>query len=277
MNREKTPEDLQALNQETQEIWNQNAVWWDEQIGEGNLFQKMLISPATESLLEEISGKVILDIACGNGVFSRRLAQLGAEVVACDFSEMLLECAKARTKEHVERIEYKLIDATNETQLLTLGKRRFDAVVCNMALMDMATIYPLISALGQLLKVGSCFIFSVLHPCFNTNGCKMVVEEEDRSGELITTYAVKVSQYLRLPPAKGLGIIGQPTPHYYFHRSLSLLFNTCFSAGFVLNGIEEPAFDLKANGDRPFSWANYKDIPPVLVARMRLMQTPTSD
>ena len=105
----------------------------------------------------------------------------------------------------------------------------------------------------------------------------MVVEEEDRSGELITTYAVKVSQYLRLPPAKGLGIIGQPAPHYYFHRSLSLLFNTCFSEGFVLNGIEEPAFDLKTNGDRPFSWANYKDIPPVLVARMRLMQTLTSD
>jgi hypothetical protein len=33
MNTEKTSEDLQALNQETQEIWNQNAVWWDEQIG----------------------------------------------------------------------------------------------------------------------------------------------------------------------------------------------------------------------------------------------------
>jgi len=273
MSADKTSEDLQALTQATQNIWNQNAAWWDEKIGEGNQFQRILLGPAIERLLEMHSGKIVLDVGCGNGVFARRLAQLGAEVVACDFSEKFLERAKARTTELVEHIEYRLIDVTNYEQMMTLGKRRFDAAVCNMALMDMTTINPLLSALSQLLKVGGSFIFSVCHPCFNTNGCKMVVEKEDRDGELITTYAVKVSKYLRLLPTKGLGIIGQPAPHYYFHRPISLLFNSCFSVGFVLDGIEEPAFNQDTNADRPFEWANYKDIPPVLVARMRLLRS----
>jgi hypothetical protein len=38
----------------------------------------------------------------------------------------------------------------------------------------------------------------------------------------------------------------------------------------VLDRIEEPCFGGDAQPDRPFSWANYKDIPPVLVARLRL-------
>ena len=72
--------------------------------------------------------------------------------------------------------------------------------------------------------------------------------------------------------AKGIGIIGQPVPQYYFHRPISVLFNTCFSAGFVLDGLEEPVFNQPTEGTSPFGWANYKEIPPVLVARMRLMQ-----
>lgn len=271
MSTEHTSENLQTLTQETREIWNQNAVWWDEKMGEGNQFQKVLVGPATERLLELQPNQVILDLACGNGVFSRRLAQLGAYVVACDFSEKFLECAKNRTTELIEHIEYKLIDATNYEQLMSLGLRRFDAAVCNMALMDMTEIDTLVKALSQLLTLGGRCVFSVMHPCFNTNGCKMVVEEEDRDGELRTDYAVKVSNYLRLPPQKGLGIVGQPTPHYYFHRPISFLFNTYFRAGFVLDGMEEPIFDMEANGERPFSWANYKNIPPVLVARMRLI------
>ncbi len=271
MSAEQMSEDLQALAQETQAIWNQNAVWWDEKMGEGNEFQKILVAPATERLLNVQPNQVILDLACGNGVFSRRLARMGVYVVACDFSEKFLECAKTRTTELIERIDYRLIDATNYEQLMSLGFRRFDAAVCNMALMDMTAIDTLVSALSQLLKVGGSFIFSVMHPCFNTNGCKMIVEAEDREGELITTYAVKVSKYLQLLPQKGLGIIGQPTPHYYFHRPLSLLFNTCFKAGFVLDRMEEPAFNDQTNRERPFSWVNYQDIPPVLVARMRLI------
>ena len=100
----------------------------------------------------------------------------------------------------------------------------------------------------------------------------MAIEEEDKDGELITVYSVKVSKYIRPSIAKGLGIIGQPAPQYYFHRPLSVLLDTCFRAGFCLDGLEEPVFDQAMEGKRPLSWVNYKEIPPVLVARVRLMK-----
>ncbi len=270
MSAEKISSDLEAITQETQAIWNQNAQWWDESRGEGNQFHQVFVRPATERLLGECAGKEILDIGCGNGSFSRRLAELRANVTACDFSSKLLERAKARTTKQIERIEYKLADATNYEQLMTLGKRKFDAAVCSMALMDMTTINPLISALSQLLKVGGCFVFSIPHPCFNNNACQMVVEQENRDGELVTTHCVKVSKYLRVPPGKGLATIDQPTPHYYFHRPISLLLNICFSEGFVLDGIEEPAFDINKDQGLLFSCVDYAEIPPILVARIRL-------
>jgi 2-polyprenyl-3-methyl-5-hydroxy-6-metoxy-1,4-benzoquinol methylase len=71
----------------------------------------------------------------GNGEFSRRIAKLGAQVLATDFSAPMLERARA----HGGRIEYRLADAADQTALFALGEpASFGAVVCNMAIMDMA-------------------------------------------------------------------------------------------------------------------------------------------
>ena len=58
----------------------------------------------------------------------------------CDSSAAFLDCARLRTSEHAERIEYRLIDLTREEPLAALGTGEFDAAVCNMALMDIACI-----------------------------------------------------------------------------------------------------------------------------------------
>src|SRR5262245_66576972 len=104
-----------------------------------------------------------------------------------------------------------------------------------MALMDMPTIDPLLRALTRLLKPGGRFIFAVMHPCFN-NGAPLTLEMDDRDGRVRENYSVKVSAYLDIPPALGAGMIGEPTPHYYFHRPLSALLGAGFAAGFVLDG-----------------------------------------
>jgi hypothetical protein len=79
-----------------------------------------------------------------------------------------------------------------------------------------------------------------------------------------------VSEYIRPKATKGLAMKGQPIPQYYFDRPISALFNTCFKAGFALDGIEEPAFCVSA-GDGRANWSNMTQIPPALVARMRLL------
>ncbi len=262
------------LNEETRQIWDQNASFWDERMGDGNDFQRLLVAPASERLLNLQPGETVLEIACGNGVFARHLARLGIHVVATDFSTQMLEYARARSSEYGDRIEYRLLDATSEEQIVALGRQRFDAAVCNMAIMDMAEIDPLMRGIGQVIKPGGRFVFSLCHPCFNNNGSIHCVEDATVNGNIVTTYAIKTTTYLHSGPAKGVAMIGQPASQYYFDRPLHVLFNACFRAGLMLDGLEEPAFNHPHDGSKVdsmvVSWTYYKEIPPVLVARLRI-------
>ena len=97
-----------------------------------------------------------------------------------------------------------------------------------------------------------------------------MVEETDRGGEIESLLSVKVWRYLGLKPEKGLGILGQPEPHYYFHRPLHVLLGAAFRAGLVLDGLEEPAFPTTAEPrGRMLSWLSFTEIPPALVGRLR--------
>jgi SAM-dependent methyltransferase len=261
---------VRALSAESAAIWDANAEAWDARMGdEGGVMQRLLVAPAAERLLGPKAGELILDVACGNGVFSRLLARLGARVVACDFSAALIERARARSAAEGGQITYQVLDATDEAQLLALGEGRFDGAVCNMALMDMAAIEPLFRALARLLKPGAPFVFSVMHPCFNTTSTLMV-ENWDEAGIERTVLSVKVSQYLGLAPTKGLAIASQPVPQHYFHRPLHALLAAGFRAGFAVDGLEEPAFTPEQAAGAPLlGWGNFTEIPPVMVVRMR--------
>lgn len=161
------------------------------------------------------------------------------------------------------------MDLGSEEHLAALGADEFHAAVCNMALMDIACITPLLRTVRRTLKASGRFVFSVPHPCFNTNGTTLLAERDDYRGAGIVMFSVRVREYRNLAPRKGIGIFGQPAPHYYFQRSLQTLLGTCFSSGMVLDGLEEPAFANASTNFEP-RWDNYGEIPPVLAARLRV-------
>ncbi len=257
------------LNAESRTIWDTNAEAWDNKIGAGGGWQTTLIAPMVERMLKIQSDEKVLDIACGNGQFSRRLAELGATVVASDFSPKLIELAKGRTTEHADRISYHVVDATDEAQLLALAgadQQRFDAAVCNNALMDMPTIEPLFRAVAKLLKPEARFVFSIMHPCFNGLAITMQPELPDYARQ--PTYSIKLSRYLSFEATKGTAIREQPLEQYYWHRPLHVLLNCAFSSGLVMDGIEEPKLSEADAATNAFNWANY-DMPPLLFVRLR--------
>jgi 2-polyprenyl-3-methyl-5-hydroxy-6-metoxy-1,4-benzoquinol methylase len=265
-------EDLRRANEETRRAWDQNAAFWDERMGEGNDFVEVLTWPPTERMLNLKPGERVLDIACGNGLTSRRMAAMGAEVVGVDFSREMIARARRRTAENTGGLTFEVVDATNEVALLALGEGQFDAALCAMALFDMAEIDPLMRSLPRLLRPGGRFVFSVLHPCFNNSHVVQMAEMEDREGEIVTVYSVKVSGYMTPTVARGAAIAGQPKPQLYFHRPLQVLLGAGFKAGFVLDALEERSFPANHPHTRsPLAWGgNFSEIPPVLVARLRL-------
>ena len=255
------------MHEEVRNIWNENAEFWDSKMGEGNDFHKKLIEPIQLKLLNLKAGDKILDIACGNGQFARKMAELGANVTAIDFSDKFITIAKSKGKYN---IHYQVIDVTRKPDLKKLAGNNFDSIVCTMALMDMENIELLINHLPKMLKRDGIFVFSILHPCFNSGENILVHERDDLGGEVESKYYVKIRAYLIEKSSLGVGMVGQPKPQYYFHRPVSTILKYFFESGFVLDAYEEPSF---ANIENPNSiYGNvYKHIPPALICRLRIL------
>lgn len=262
-----TPE----LIAESGRLWDEKADFWDELHGdEGNRFYRELVKPAQMSLLDLQPADAVLEVACGNGIATRDVARIAGRVLACDVSPRMIAASRRRAAAAgLRNIEFHVVDATDQGALRALGDQEFDAVLCSMALMDIPVLDPLLWAAHALLKPAGRFVFSQSHPVFNHNGARMAEEQEDRQGQLVTSFSMKVVEYLDVPIQKAMGARGEPESHYDFHRPLSRLLNTAFAAGFVLDALAEPAFHEQPPERRSFSWANYHQIPPVLVARLR--------
>ena len=256
------------LNARSRAAWETIAPFWDDHIGPGgNEWHRQLIAPAQMELLEIEPGQRVLEVACGNGQFAREMAASGAAVTATDFSEPFLELARGHTPDTLP-ITYSTLDVADEAALRAICAEPFDAVVATMALMDIADIEPLARVMPSALKPGGRFVFSVMHPCFNSADISMVAEEDWPEGQLRVEHVIKVRRYLDYPPHLGIGIEGQPEPHIYFHRPLHELFGTFTEQGLVMDGLREPAFPANPTA-RPLTWAAFPQIPPALVARFR--------
>lgn len=241
--------------------WNRLAVFWDERSSaNGSEIHRLLIAPSIHRLLNVQSGDHVLDVGCGNGVVARELVRLGASVVACDASETFVDLARGYSP--AGEIDYRVVDATDETALLALGAESFDAIVACMVLMDLPDIDALFRAARQLLRPEGRFVFAVLHPCFNNPSTTWLIEE---SRDLSRLNSLKISDYRDTAAEYLAG--GEPGPHWFFHRSLSTIVGSTRQAGLVLDGLEEPLFDpdIPANS----LWLEWQNLPPVLAGRLR--------
>ena len=266
--------DYPERNAESLEAWDVNSALWDQVQGDdGNYWQRVLVFPHTIELLQPLPESV-LEVACGNGNFARQLAARGVSVTATDGSERQLAHARQRTSG--EGISYQQLDATDRTQIAALaddGHAPFGAVVCNMALMDMAEITPLFDLLPLVIAADAPFIFSILHPAFNLGPDVRLFAErlETPDGRLVEQRGVRITGYLDVGVQHGIAVVGQPRQQPYFHRPLQDLLTAAFERGWVLDGIREPAMTDGGEGDADnrLSWDHLPSIPPVFVARLR--------
>ncbi len=205
------------------QAWEKNAEFWDEQMGdESNFFHCDIVRPNVEKLLELNENDFVLDIACGNGNFSQRMAKQGAKVTAFDYSPKMIELAIKRRNDVLDKVNFHVCDATKYDDLIKLkGDNLFTKAVANMAIMDISEIFPLFNAVFDMLEPGGIFVFATHHPCFT-------YENDDYFTNCIN---------------KGFAIEGQPMLQNYYHRSIGDILIVAFEAGFLLDGFYEVPFE----------------------------------
>ncbi|HSH36076.1 class I SAM-dependent methyltransferase [Schnuerera sp.] len=95
--------------------------WYESKLGE---FVDKVETELAFSLFKPTSGMKILDVGCGTGNFSIKLAEMGCKVVGIDISEQMLNKARKKSKDKGLDIEFHSMDIYN----INFPNESFDGV-----------------------------------------------------------------------------------------------------------------------------------------------------
>lgn len=217
--------------------------------------QRYIVAPALLEMIGPVTGKDVLDLFCGAGYLSRRLAALGANVTAVDSSDRLVGIAREINRRENERIQYAVAEPTD---LSVVEDSSFDDIVCNMGLMVTRDLAGTIAELARLVKLGGRFIFSVAHPCFCMPTACWVRDEN--GGYLYKT----VDSYFAESwwPSELAG--GVRSKEKTKHRTLSRYVNALSARGFNVSRVFEPRPTPDVLAIKPHL-AIYDRLPAVMI------------
>jgi len=212
--------------------WGKVAGWYDELLDGEGTYQKELILPNLIRLMEIKKGDKILDLACGQGFFSKEFLKAGAEVTGADISAELIDIA---AKNSPENVKYIVSKADNLSKLVD---NSFDKVVIVLALQNIENLNGTMSECFRVLKPKGKLYLVLNHPAFRIPK-KSDWGFDDKSG---VQYR-KIEQYLSEslinidmhPGSKEKDKIKTVS----FHRPLQSYFSAFFKSGFFVLRLEE--------------------------------------
>lgn len=226
---------------QSKSYWSSIAKDYDAIVKEtGDQSQQLIINPRVEELLGNLSGKVVLDAGCGNGYWTRRMAQTADRVVGIDFTDQLIGLAKSRgIPDNAEFI------VGNLEQLL-LADATFDIILMNMVLLDIEELSSAVHEICRVVKPGGKIIVSTVHPCFENppNTYSLKDDEGNKIGRAVSNYFET-------------GLIKDEANNYqHWHYKLSDIINTFAANKLYVERRVEPTSNgfLKNSGSNHFPY-----------------------
>ena len=227
------------LAEEGAAAWEAIADGWAERMRTNTDYHRTLVLDAPHlALLGDVAGKHVLDAGCGEGRFSRMLAERGARVTAIDLSPRMIELTREAETEGALGIEYHEMDMCD---LSAFGDELFDVGVAYLSIIDVADYESAIAEVSRVLRPGGQFVFSLVHPCF----CPPDAAWEPRKPGTIPLRNEdklyrKIDGYF---PARELRFKMWPTAPaetVNYHRPISDYARVCRANSLLIRALEEP-------------------------------------
>ena len=205
---------------------------------------------ATVSALIPASGRLTLDVGCGEGRLGRVLQEAGHELIGVDVTFALARAAKS----HAQPLPALVADAAH----LPFRDRAADLVVAFMSLQDIDDLAGAVHEAARVLEPGGRFCVAIPHPVADSGGFR------DDGAFLLDRSYLGVWRY---PDVSSAAL--REVPFHSEHRPIESYSRAFEEAGFLVEAFREPALDAATSGNLP-SGKQWRRIPRLLMMRARL-------
>ncbi len=223
--------------------WGKVADWYDELLEESpdsfqarvilpNLLRILDIKPLARTVLAS-GGMKIIDIACGQGYFSRVLAAAGAQVIGADISGELISKAKERSPKGID------FHVASADKLNFAQNNSFDLAVIILSLQNIENFSGALAESARVLKPKGKLIIVLTHPAFRIPQ-KSSWEWDDKKGKQYRRIESYLKEYkIEIDMAPGEKDKSKKKKTLSFHRPLQSYIQTLHKVGFVVTQLEE--------------------------------------
>ncbi|MEQ8675381.1 MAG: class I SAM-dependent methyltransferase [Aggregatilineales bacterium] len=151
------------------------------------------------ALMPALKDKVVLDLACGSGRFSRLAQERGAkQVIAFDNSLEMLKTGVQNLGQ--QSPQFGQATLTN----IPLKRASVDVVLCGLAVGHIPALEPAIAEISRVLKTGGVVLMSDFHPYLFLSGKQRTFTAPDGQTFAVEHYAHLHSAYWSA--ARGAGL-----------------------------------------------------------------------
>lgn len=248
--------------------WGAVSQWYDTLIeGDDDTYQKQVILPNLLRILDLKKGERVLDIACGQGFFSRAFAEAGGRVVGVDIASELVKKARERSTSEV------VFHVAPAHRMDMIRSGEFDTAVSVLAVQNIEDMEGVFAEARRALAPGGRLVLVLNHPAFRVLkksawGWDDVMKIQYRR---IDAYLSRAKTAVIMNPGKT-----KSEETYSYHRSLQDFFKALSKNGFMVSRLEE-WISHKKSGVGPRQKAEdiaRKEIPMFLMLEARRVDIP---
>lgn len=211
--------------------WHSVSRWYAQKVGkEGHEYHQQVVLPVVLEHLALKPGNRLLDLACGQGVLSRRLPK-EVEYLGLDAAAGLL--SQAERLNHNPRVQFRKADITKPWPD-DLGQFTHASLI--LAIQNLDDPSTTFEQLATHLIPPASIVIVMNHPCFRIPRVSswQIDSSNKTQYRRIDRYLSPLSIPLQIHPGKAKG----PTVWTY-HQPLSFYTNLLTESGFVITGLDE--------------------------------------
>ncbi|MGB2580085.1 MAG: class I SAM-dependent methyltransferase, partial [Minisyncoccia bacterium] len=223
----------QATNQQIRKkttSWGGVAHWYDTLLAGDDTYQSRVILPNILRAMAIKKGEKVLDLACGQGFFTRAFFAEGADATGVDLGKQLILIAKKESPKEIKYFPHSAED------LSLFENNSFEKIAIVLAIQNIEAPHKVFKECARVLAPSGKLFIVLNHPAFRVPKASAWGYDDETKTQYrrVDSYMSESKVEIEMNPGKKGG-----ATTVSFHRPLQYYFKTLANNGFVVARLEE--------------------------------------